>query len=29
MLIEYVVMGMIALGLAVYLAYALLEPERF
>ncbi len=26
---EYIVMGIVALGIFVYLAYALLFPERF
>ncbi|MGH9761100.1 MAG: K(+)-transporting ATPase subunit F [Blastocatellia bacterium] len=27
--LEYIVAGLVALGLLVYLVYALLEPERF
>jgi K+-transporting ATPase KdpF subunit len=27
--VEYVIAGTLALGLAVYLVYALLRPERF
>jgi len=29
MTLEYVVSGLMALGLLVYLLYALLKPERF
>ena len=29
MTVEYVVSGLVALGLLVYLLYALLKPERF
>jgi len=29
MLIEYVLVGVVALGLLSYLVYALLRPERF
>jgi K+-transporting ATPase KdpF subunit len=29
MLFEYVLGGLVALGLLVYLVYALLRPERF
>jgi K+-transporting ATPase KdpF subunit len=29
MTVEYVVSGLIALGLLVYLLFALLKPERF
>ncbi len=29
MSIEYIVVGLIALGVAVYLAIALLRPDRF
>jgi K+-transporting ATPase KdpF subunit len=29
MTLEYLVSGLIALGLLVYLLYALLKPERF
>lgn len=28
MIIEYIIIGMIALGLLAYLGYALLRPER-
>jgi len=28
-MLEYVVMGLIALGLAGYLGYALMRPEKF
>ena len=29
MTLEYVISGLIALGLLIYLLYALLKPERF
>ncbi len=29
MLLDYVLGGLVALGLLVYLVYALLQPERF
>jgi K+-transporting ATPase KdpF subunit len=29
MTLEYIVSGLIALGLLIYLLYALLKPERF
>ncbi|HEY8022388.1 MAG TPA: K(+)-transporting ATPase subunit F [Thermoanaerobaculia bacterium] len=29
MSLEYIVCGLVALGLLAYLLYALLEPERF